>query len=199
VTHAPRPPSPRSARAKTLVLLTGPVGAGKSTTAIAVTKELHAQGIGAAYIDLDQLYCMARQRDGFGDEAIWHVARRGAGELSDLFFATVADVVVADGEFFSQRERSQLLEAMQTDARVVAVTLKVNFDNVLARVSNDPDPGRVASRIPAILRRLHAAYESAMPFLDVHSRCIETDGARFDEVVGKVVALLLAKPELVSE
>jgi hypothetical protein len=111
----------------------------------------------------------------------------------DLFFSTIADVVVADGEFFSERERSQLLDALQTDARIVPVTLHVNFDNVLARVAADPDPGRVASRIPKILARLHASYETALPFLEANSACIEADDASLEDIAAKVVGFVLTK------
>src|SRR5688572_7013385 len=91
-----------------LIVVTGPVGGGKSTTAIALAACLRRKDASIAVIDLDQIYCMARQRDGFDEPRIWIAARRAAATLANSFFDSGMDVVIIDGEFFTDDERRQL-------------------------------------------------------------------------------------------
>jgi shikimate kinase len=174
-----------------LVVLTGPVGAGKSTTAAALAAHLRGLGLRTAHIDLDLIYCMARQRDGFGDEDIWKLARCGAAALADAFFRADARAVVVEGGFFTLGERDELVDCLSTDARVVAVTLQASFDCVARRVQADPDPGRVASRNPAILRKLHSEYVSARPYLTKNSAVVDTDDLSIGDVVDQIARFVV--------
>lgn len=174
-----------------LLILTGPVGAGKSSTAAALTAHLRAQAIAAASIDLDLIYCMARQRDGFGDEAVWPLARRGAAALAGVFFRADVQVVVLEGACFSADERSELMDGLDSDVDLVAVTLQVSFEAALRRVQADPDPGRVASRIPATLRALHQQFLAAMPYLAQTSMLVEADQLPLQEVVERIAAVVM--------
>ena len=116
-----------------LVVLTGPVGGGKSTVALALATRLRASGHPTAVIDLDLVYCMARQRDGFADEDTWRTARRGAAVLADAFFDSGAGVVVVEGGFFTREECEGLADHLTSNARMSVVTLNVSFDQALHR------------------------------------------------------------------
>ena len=173
----------------TLVLLAGPVGAGKSSTATALAVHLRAGGRPAATIDLDVVYGMARQRDGFGDEQTWTLARRSAAALAEQFFDGGIAVTVIEGGFYTSAERNDVLDVLRPEIRVIPVTLNVSFDGVQRRVQADPDPGRVASRIPAVLRWLHDQYENALPYLRANSTVMDADGVTLTEVVERLAAL----------
>lgn len=175
-----------------LVVLTGPVGGGKTTTALALATRFRALGLPAATIDLDELYLMARQRDGFDDELVWGVARRGAAALADVFFSTGVSAVVVEGGFFTHDERSGLVDCLATRARLVAVTLQVSFDQALERVQADPDPGRVVSRDPAVLRWLHNQYVEALPYLTATSLMVDAGSVPADEVADRIAESVLA-------
>jgi shikimate kinase len=176
---------------RVLVVLTGPVGSGKSSTASAVATQLRALGLPTANIDLDLVYCMARQRDGFGEEDVWKVARRGAAALADVFFRSDVRAVVVEGGFFTQVERNDLIDALSTDVRVVAVTLQVSFDCALRRVQADSDPGRVASRNPVILRWLHDQYVAAIPYLSQCSTVVDANEVLIQDVVDRITELVI--------
>ncbi len=169
-----------------LIILTGPVGGGKSTTTFAIAERLRSHGVGTASIDLDQIYCMARQRDGFSDEEVWNVARRGAAALSDVFFSTVADVVIVEGGFYSADEIGALANYIAADVRLTVFTLRVSFDCALERVAADPDPARVASRNPEILRWLHDQFVAALPYLNMHSTVVEANLESIDSVAAQI-------------
>ena len=47
---------------KSLVVITGPVGGGKSTTAVVLASQLRERGLTVAVVDLDDVYLMASQR-----------------------------------------------------------------------------------------------------------------------------------------
>ena len=50
-----------------LIIITGPVGAGKSTTSLALAQSLRRPDLAVAVIDLDQIYYFVRQQDGYGE------------------------------------------------------------------------------------------------------------------------------------
>jgi hypothetical protein len=82
---------------------------------------------------------MARQHAGFSDEEVWNVARRGAAALSDVFFSTVADVVIVEGGFYSADEIGALVDQVAADVRLDIFALRVSFDRALERVAADPE------------------------------------------------------------
>ncbi len=158
-----------------LVVLTGPVGGGKSTVALALATQLRAYGHPTAVIDLDLVYRMARQRDGFADEKTWRAARRGAAVLTDAFFECGARVVVVEGGFFTQEEFDGLRDHVASSARLRFVTLKVSFEQALHRAKSDPNTSRVVSRDAEVLRLLHEQFAEALPFLRASSLVVDAD------------------------
>ncbi len=175
-----------------LVVLTGPVGGGKSTAALALAVRLRASDRPTAVIDLDLLYCMARQRDGFDDEEVWRIARQGAVVLANHFFESGAIVVVVEGGLFTQEECDDLCDHVASGARARIVTLDVSFEQTLARVRSDPDPGRVVSRDPRALRILHEQFVSALPFLSACSLVLDANSLSPDELAQAMAEAVLA-------
>jgi shikimate kinase len=171
-----------------VVVITGPVGAGKSTTALAVAAALRARGKTAAVIDLDQVYGMVRQREGFGEVAAWKGARRGAAALADSFLASGLDVVVVEGEVFSAAEMQDLQLASKASTRFF--TLVVSCEEVFRRV--DGDRSRGASRNPRTLQRFHDHFRRARAdYLDQASVQVEAERRPLDEVAAGIVETLL--------
>ena len=154
-----------------LVVVTGPVGGGKSTVALVLADCFRESGRTAAVIDLDLVYCMARQVEGFDEATIWTTARRGAAALADAFFAEGMEVVIVEGEFFNQGELDAVLHNLVTPVERRFVTLVVSYEEALRRVSGDPSRG--ASRDPQFLKRLHSQFVEALPFLRAASLLVE--------------------------
>jgi shikimate kinase len=156
-----------------LAIVTGPVGGGKSTVALALADRIRAAGRSAAVIDLDLVYCMARQVEGFDEANVWSVARRGAAALADAFLAEGMEVVIVEGEFFNRGELDALRGNLATPVEHRFVTLVVCYEEALRRVSGDPSRG--ASRDPHFLKRLHSAFVEALPYLRAASLLVEAD------------------------
>lgn len=174
----------------TLVVLTGPVGVGKSTTAGAAARILRESGLAVACIDLDQIYCMIRQRPSFDDQGTWLLARQSTAALAEHFFGCVASVVIVEGGFLTRSEQAELLEALPSTPRTEIITLHASFETVHARVMADTDPGRVASKVPTVLKQLYVEYEAALPFLRETTTFIEADNRDVGQVAMQVAAML---------
>ncbi len=174
---------------KTLLLLTGPVGVGKSSTAQVAARLLRAQGIGTACVDLDQLYVMARQEEGFGSAATWQLARQSALLLAEKFLQTQVEVVIVEGGLLVADDLHDLQPS--PGIRRCFVSLHASFKTVSARVMADTDPGRVASKQPTILRALHDEYEAALPYLRERSVCIDADVRPAEAVAAELLVVLL--------
>src|SRR5690348_2099028 len=97
-----------------LIVITGPVGAGKSTTSLALAQALRRPDVAVAVIDLDQMYGFVRQQPGYGEQTAWMRAREGAAALAGWWFASGMAVVIVDGEFFNAEELDALLAPLQS-------------------------------------------------------------------------------------
>lgn len=171
-----------------LIVITGPVGAGKSTTGVALAATLRRAGVEVALLDLDELYLIVRQQDGYGEPAAWARARHGAGALASALFSTAMAVVIVEGEFFSADELDALLTPIPADVIRYVFTLRVSYARVLAHVQGDPSRG--ASRDPAFLHWLHTSFVQALPFLEHASTVLDTDALTLEQIVARIVAAL---------
>lgn len=180
-----------------LILLTGPVGGGKSTVALALADRLRASGLEAAVIDLDLLYCMARQCDGFGDLNVWRTARRGAAALADAFYASGLQAVVVEGGFFSESECEDLRRHVVSHVKETFVTLQVSAFEALRRAQTDSDPDRVVSRNPRVQQVLYAEFMSALPFLKASSVVLLADHLTPEELAEAIGQVVFADVEAV--
>src|SRR3712207_4920549 len=110
-----------------LIIITGPVGAGKSTTSAALARSLRRPDVAVAVIDLDQLYGMVRQQDGYGEPTAWARARHGAGVLANALFNTGMAVVVVEGELFTADELGAVTMPIQANIECCFFTLRLSY------------------------------------------------------------------------
>jgi shikimate kinase len=171
---------------KTLVVITGPVGAGKSTTSQAVARALQSRNLSTAVIDLDEVYCMARQQADFNDREIWTTARRAAAALTESFFASGLQAVIVEGGFLSVLEFAELRQDVNSEVNEFFFTLFTSAPTALNRAQEDPNPGRVVSRLPEVQASLYAEFAEALVFLREASVIIEADSSH-PEVLAEIM------------
>jgi shikimate kinase len=177
---------------KTLVIITGPVGAGKSTTSQALARVLQSKNISTAVIDLDEIYCMARQQDNFNDREMWATARRAATAIVESFYASGLQAVIVEGGFLSALEYSQLRQYVTVEVNEFFFTLFTSAPTALNRAQTDPNPGRVVSRLPDIQAKLYAEFSEGLPFLREASVILEAD-SRPPEVLAEIMTEKILK------
>jgi shikimate kinase len=158
-----------------LLIVTGPVGGGKSTTSQQVARVLQSKDVSTAVIDLDEVYCMARQQPGFDDRQMWTTARHAAAALTESFFASGLRAVIVEGGFLSALEYSELRRYITSEVDEFFFTLFTSPSTALHRAQADPNPDRVMSRLPEVQRALYAEFSEALPFLRDASTVIEAD------------------------
>ncbi|HEU5102206.1 MAG TPA: zeta toxin family protein [Roseiflexaceae bacterium] len=171
-----------------LIIITGPVGAGKSTTSLALARSLRRPDFDVAAIDLDQMYGFVRQQDGYGEPSAWARARAGAAALANALFDTGISVVIVEGEFFNAEELGTLKSPTHAGVALCFFTLRLSYERALERVQGDPSRG--ASKDPSFLKGLHTHFAQALPFLEAESVVIDTDDLTQDEVVARLVHVI---------
>jgi shikimate kinase len=171
---------------KTLVIITGPVGAGKSTTSQAIARALQSRNVSTAVIDLDEVYCMARQQADFNDRKMWATARRASAALTESFYASGLQAVIVEGGFLSAIEYAELRQHVTADVNEFFFTVLTSASTALHRAQTDPNPGRVVSRLAEVQANLYAEFTEALPFLRETSVIIEAD-SRPPELLAEIM------------
>jgi hypothetical protein len=174
---------------KDVVVVTGPVGGGKSTLGAELTKHVRMElAQTAAVIDLDEVYKMLRSRGDFDEQPLWPIARRGCAALAESFFNSGFDVVVVEGEFFSTAHFDELRAGFGNPPRVTAFTLMVSYDQALQRVRGDPARG--ASKNPGVLKELHNTFIAALPYLRERTLILDAEHCGAVELARMVASQL---------
>ena len=155
-----------------LVVIAGPIGSGKSTTADLLTRKLALVGLTTATVDLDDVAFM--QRGGVTDvDEFWRRGAVATAAIVRVWFHEGAEVVVAHGPFFESDGYSALLGLQERNVEVLHVLLRVSYGTALRRVSGDS--GRAASRDPEFLRQTHERFRELEAMLPAPDFVYETE------------------------
>ena len=184
---------------ETLIVINGPIAAGKSTVAQALGRQLRNAGRATAVVDLDELYLMMSAKP-MGDPQVWRRARRAAAALTDCFFASGIQVVVVEGAFWDESERAPFVDALTWRGRPLFVTLLVSHDVAYHRVQGDS--GRSLSRSPDFLRRNNEDFAARLDPLRATDLVLDSDVQPPQQIVTTILSrhsptfadLLLAIP-----
>jgi lactoylglutathione lyase len=169
-----------------LLVISGPIAAGKSTVAAALATAYRDSARAAAVVDLDRIYMMFDVRPPMTDPRISRQARRAAAALTDHFVLDGIELVIVEGTFWTESERDEFTSQLTTLVRPVFLTLRVAVEEALRRVQGDP--GRRASRNPAFLRASHADFDAVT--LIPTDATIDSTSVTVDAVVAAIMAVL---------
>jgi hypothetical protein len=153
-------------RVATLVVITGPIGVGKSTVSTLLGRRLSRAGKDAAVVDLDDVEFM--QHTGTLDVGEWWARGLEAhASLVARWFDLGVDIVVAHGPLVAVGAHGYdvgpLLRAVPIGTLTSHALLTAPFDVALARVRNDDDRAPSAlSRNEAWLRGTHERFTAAL-------------------------------------
>lgn len=139
-----------------LVVIVGPIAAGKSTLAVELGRRLRARGESVAVVGLDSVAQMVLPT------MEWAWVHDVHGQLVRAWLATPVRTVVAEGPS-TPAELDQLMRCVPGDVAVLTVVLTTPYETALARAAHDP--GRGLSKDPAFLRADHDRFETGRPQL----------------------------------
>lgn len=152
-----------------LVVVVGPIGAGKSTIAELLAQRSQASGMTACLVDLDDV--AFAQRATLDPDELWRRAGVAHSALVRGWFEAGVDVVIAHGPFFESRSYESLFAAAPADARHHHVLLRAPFEVALSRVRSDPGRGPGMRSVQAdFLRTTHETFAEligGLPPIDV--------------------------------
>ena len=139
-----------------VIVINGPIGAGKSTVAQVLAEEVRQLGRSAAVLDLDVLYLMGNTKRTEDPNALG--ARRAAAALTDSFLSSGVEIVIVEGPFWDEVERAAFLDNLTWSGNPHFVTLLISYDEAFRRVRGDAT--RTISRTPEFLKKNHADFKA---------------------------------------
>lgn len=165
-----------------LVLIAGPIAAGKSAVSRRLAEDLRRAGRQIALVELDALAGMARPT--LPD---WADAHRIFALVTGQWLRAGLDTVIAES-VSGRQELDQVLQDVPAGTPVLTVVVECPADIALERALADPTRG--ISRDPGFLREAHArwALEREMISADV---VLETGVTSLEESVSRIQAALM--------
>lgn len=143
-----------------LVVITGPIAAGKNTVASLIADRLTARGRSAVLVDVDDVAAMVT--GGAAAAArLWSAVHEAHGALVGAWMKTAADVVIAVGPIYAPGEQAALLEPLPDASAVHWVVIDATVNVTLARAQGDPRRG--LSREPKFHRDAHQRFRQLLP------------------------------------
>jgi hypothetical protein len=82
---------------------------------------------------------------------------------------------------------------LTTEVKELFFTLFTSAPTALNRAQEDPNPGRVVSRLPEVQANLYAEFDEALPFLREVSVIIEADSSHPEVLAGIMTERILQK------
>ncbi len=143
-----------------LVVLTGPIAAGKNTVATRLTELLTAAGRTVAVADVDEVAAMVGP-PGAGVAGLWFAAHQAHGALVGRWLRTAIDHVIAVGPFWTAEEQAALNADLPDGLDTLWVVVDAPVEVTLPRAQ--ADPGRALSRDPGFHTRAHRRFRDLQP------------------------------------
>jgi len=143
-----------------LVIITGPIAAGKNTVADKLTERLAGQGHTVVIADVDDIVAMVAP-PGAGPAGLWPVAHEAHGALVGQWMRSSLDYVVVVGPFHTAEEQAALTRWLPDDAAMLWVVIDCPVSVTLPRALADPTRG--LSRDPGFHHRAHQRFRQMLP------------------------------------
>jgi adenylylsulfate kinase-like enzyme len=143
-----------------LVILTGPIAAGKNTVADALARRLTGQGRTVVVVDVDDVAAMVAT-PGATQAGLWFAAHEAHGALVGQWMRSSVEYVVVVGPIYTAEEQAALTRALPDEAAALWVVIDAPCRS----------PSRVHKRIQGVAR--HAIRTSITPHTAVSARCYQ--------------------------
>lgn len=169
-----------------LVVLTGPIAAGKSTLAAALAEAATGRSLTAVVVDVDDV-AEAVALPGAGATGLWLSAHQAHGALVARWLRTPVDLVIAVGPIYSPAERAALLDELPVTVEVHWVLLDAPVGTTLARAVADPTRG--LSRDAGFHADRHARFRRLLDDVPA-TQVFDTSTTSVDSITDQMLAAL---------
>jgi tRNA uridine 5-carbamoylmethylation protein Kti12 len=170
---------PSAPRLPLLVLISGEIASGKTSTANRLAAMARQRDIPAASIDMDMMIEMAAGDDWARIEPEQrHFAVHTTARLVETLLQSGLDMIFVAGSTLSPYEWDTLLAGLDSKPHHLFVLLRVSLDEAIRRAKDDP--WRTTTRNPEVLRRLASRVDWTR--IRDHHIDLVTDGLSLDDV-----------------
>lgn len=144
----------------TLISITGPIAAGKNTTANALVERYVNDNRTVVVADVDDVAAMVGP-PGAGAAGLWSAAHEAHGALVAQWMRSDIDAVISVGPIYYAAESAALFEQLPDRAQVLRVLIDAPLSVTWARVEADQRQGNSGRR--QFHESAHARYRTLMP------------------------------------
>ena len=166
-----------------LVVITGPIAAGKNSVASLIADGLTALGRSAALVDVDDVAAMVAA-PGAAAAGLWFAAHQAHGALVGAWMQTPVNVVIAVGPIYTPREQAALLDPLPEASAVHWVVIDAPVAVTFARAQ--ADPGRGLSREPEFHGQAHQRFRQLLPHIPA-AQTFDSGQMRAEQIAGAVL------------
>ena len=145
-----------------LVILTGPIAAGKNTVAERLTRLLTGRGHTVVLADVDDVAAMVGP-PGAAGAGLWFAAHEAHGALVGQWMRSAVDYVVVVGPIYSRDEQAALTRPLPDEVTMVWVVIDAAVSVTLARAQADLERG--LSRDPEFHHAAHHRFRKLLPLI----------------------------------
>jgi thymidylate kinase len=170
-----------------LIVVTGPIGAGKNTVSEGLAAQLRSGGRSAAVADLDDVVEMETTWSELS-AASWRRAQRVHGALVGAWLRSGIDTVIAHGPFFSADDRAALLADTPQSQAARWVLLLASFEVAVERVKRDSD--RNLSTDPEFLRAAYRRFDDLRADMPACEWVFDTTRISAEEIITRLASNL---------
>ncbi|MEU4215242.1 AAA family ATPase [Actinoplanes sp. NPDC026623] len=143
-----------------LVVLTGPIAAGKNTVADELARRLTGRGRTVVVADVDDVAAMVRT-PGAAAVDLWFAAHEAHGALVGQWMRSGVEYVVVVGPIYTAEEQAALTGALPDGATVLWIVIDAPVSVTFTRAQSDP--GRGLSRDPGFHQAAHRRFRELLP------------------------------------
>lgn len=171
-----------------LVILTGPIAAGKNTVANALARRLTGQGRTVVVVDVDDVAAMVAT-PGAAQAGLWFAAHEAHGALVGQWMRSSVEYVVVVGPIYTAEEQAALTRALPDEAAlwvVIDAPVSITFARAQA------DPGRGLSRDPDFHHTAHRRFRKLLPMIPA-DRLFDSEHTDTEQIAAAIEATLGAR------
>lgn len=174
-----------------LVVVIGPIAAGKTTVCNLLTDRLLAEGFTVAGADVDDVSTMIQAPGGRTQEH-WDHAHLAHGSLVRGWLDSPVDLVIAHGPIYTRHETDSLMTSVPSGTAVLRILLLASINSALQRVQGEPDRG--LSKDPTFLRATYERFWSIRPTMDRCDLTFDTESESPEHIAKRIADRLLDVP-----
>jgi adenylylsulfate kinase-like enzyme len=172
-----------------LVILTGPIAAGKNTVANALARRLTDRGGTVVVVDIDDVAAMVAT-PGAAQAGLWFAAHEAHGALVGQWMRSSLEYVVVVGPIYTAEEQAALTRALPDEAAALWVVIDAPVLVTFARAQ--ADPGRGLSRDRDFHHAAHRRFRKLLPMIPA-DRLFDSEHMDAEQIAAAIEATLGAR------